>query len=357
MSEETKDLKEAEVTKEKASTDVMQDVLTVHSDTDKVVSAKTLLNAGCHFGHRVARWNPKMKPYIYGKKTNIHIIDLNKSAEMMQKAYVALRDLARRGKKVIFVGTKANAQKAVFDAATRCGSFYVNHRWLGGTLTNFKTISKRITLLKKIETEINNNGFDSLTKKELTEKLKLRDKLNENLEGIKEIKQYIPDAIVIVDPTVEHNAVAEARKVKIPVFALGDTNTNPDLIDYLVPANDDSEASINLILQLFADAICEGKNGNAVIAYKDVDDATTSMNELMESFDSVEQSKIIKAKLRNDTIAMRKVAKPGNHGVRKAVVRRDFKRNDNQNKDNVEANEEKKETAEVKTEEASKVEE
>lgn len=333
MSEETKDL-QAEVKNETAN-DVMKEVASTHSDSDKVVSAKTLLNAGCHFGHRVARWNPKMKPYIYGKKNNIHIIDLNKSAEMMQQAYIALRDLTRRGKKVIFVGTKANAQRAVFDAATRCGSFYVNHRWLGGTLTNFKTISKRIALLKKIDVEINNNGYDSLTKKEMTEKLKLQAKLNENLEGIKEIKQYIPDAIVVVDPTVEHNAVAEARKVGIPIFALGDTNTNPDLIDYLVPANDDSEASINLILQLFADAICEGKNGNATIAYKDVEEATTSMNELMKSFDANEQQKIIKAKLRNDMIAMRKSSKPGNHGVKRVI--RNFKRPTNNDESKKEA--------------------
>lgn len=347
MSEETKDLN-AEVTKETATEDVMKEAGAVHSDSDRVVSAKTLLNSGCHFGHRVARWNPKMKPYIYGKKNNIHIIDLNKSAEMMQKAYIALRNLARQGKKVIFVGTKANAQRAIYDEASRCGSFYVNHRWLGGTLTNFKTISKRIALLKKIETEINNNGFDSLTKKELTEKLKLRDKLNENLEGIKEIKVNIPDAIVIVDPTVEHNAVLEARKVKIPVFALGDTNTNPDLIDYLVPANDDSEKSISTILKLFADAICEGKNGNAELAYKDADEASQTMNELMKGFDQVEQQKIIKAKLRNDTIAMRKVAKVGNHGVKKPMVRREFKRNDDQ-KENL--NKDKKEAVENKVEE------
>ena len=335
MVEQNEDLN-AEVSKETAeNVDVMKDVAVTHSDSDKVVSAQTLLNAGCHFGHRVARWNPKMKQYIYGKKNNIHIIDLNKSAEMMQKAYIALKNLASRGKKVIFVGTKNNAQKAVYDAATRCGSFYVNHRWLGGTLTNFKTISKRIALLKKIETEINNSSYDSLTKKELLEKMKLKDKLNENLEGIKEIKQFIPDAIIVVDPIIEHNAVAEARKVKIPVFALGDTNTNPDLIDYLVPANDDSESSITLILQLFADAICEGKNGNAVIAYKNVDAAESSMSELMKNFDAVEQQKIIKNKLRTDALAMRKTAKIGNHGAKKTLQKREFKHydRDNQNAD------------------------
>ena len=351
MSEETKDLQTAEVEVKTAETDVMKAVAVEHSDDEKVVSAKTLLNAGCHFGHRVARWNPKMKPYIYCKKNNIHIIDLNKSAEMMQKAYLALKDLTKRGKKVIFVGTKANAQKAIFDAATRCGSFYVNHRWLGGTLTNFKTISKRIALLKKIDTEINNNSLDNLTKKEMTEKLKLREKLNDNLEGIKEIKQYIPDAIVIVDPVVEHSAVAEARKVRIPIFALGDTNTDPDLIDYLVPANDDSEASISLILQLFADAICEGKSGNALVAYKDAQDASESMETLIKSFDVVEQKKIVKTKLRNDTIAMRKVSRAGNHGVKKFTVRREFKKPEGA----IAAEKKEVESAEVKAEEAQNV--
>lgn len=301
MSEEEKKI---ETTEEKK--DVMQQ--TVHGENDAVVSAKTLLDSGCHFGHRVSQWNPKMRQYIYNRRNNLYIIDLNKSAEAMQKAYKALKDIVSKGGKVLFVGTKSYAQKAIQEEAVRSGSFYVSHRWLGGTLTNFRTICKRIALLKEIEQKEVSGELDKLPKKEIAEQLKLKAKLSQNLEGIKEIR-LLPQAVVVVDPKTEHNAIAEARTLHIPVFALGDTNTNPDEIDYLVPANDDGEASIRIIVGLFADAVVEGKGGEPLYAYKDASAAAGTMAEMLEGVDKTEQIKAIRAKLRDDAIAMRKNGK------------------------------------------------
>ncbi len=304
MSEEEKKIEETTAAEE--TKDVM--ATTVHGENDPVVTAKTLLDSGCHFGHRVSQWNPKMKPYIYNRRNNLYIIDLNKSAECMQKAYKALRDIVSKGGKVLFVGTKSYAQKAIQEEAVRSGSFYVSHRWLGGTLTNFRTICKRIGLLKEIEQQELSGELDKLPKKEIAEKLKLKAKLSQNLEGIKEIRM-LPQAIVVVDPKAEHNAIAEARVLHIPVFALCDTNTNPDEIDYLVPANDDGEASIRIIVGLFADAVVEGKGGEPLYAYKDVATATSTMADMLKGVDPNEQIKAIRAKLRDDAIAMRKNGK------------------------------------------------
>lgn len=303
MSEEVK----VEVVAEEAQT---QDVMasTVHNPDDPVVSAKTLLDAGCHFGHRVSRWNPKMRKYIYGKRNNLHIIDLNKSSKQMQTAYQALKEIVSKGGKVLFVGTKAYAQKAVQEEAVRSGSFYVSHRWLGGTLTNFHNIVKRIALLRTIETEEQNGELEKLPKKEAAERLKLKAKLSQNLEGIKEIR-LLPNALVVVDPVAEHNAVKEAKLLNIPVFALGDTNTDPDTIDYLIPANDDGEASIRIIVGLLADAVVEGKGGEPLYAYKDSEAVSGTMAEMLKAVDPNEQTKAIRAKLRDDAIAMRKNGK------------------------------------------------
>ena len=301
-----------------------QDVMasTVHNPDDPVVSAKTLLEAGCHFGHRVSRWNPKMRRFIYGKRNNLHIIDLNKSAEQMQTAYQALKNIVSKGGKVLFVGTKAYAQKAVQEEAVRSGSFYCAHRWLGGTLTNFNTIKKRIALLHTIETEEQTGELEKLPKKEAAERLKLKAKLSQNLEGLKEIR-LLPNAIVIVDPKTEHNAVAEAKLLNIPVFALGDTNTDPDVIDYLIPANDDGEASIRMIVGLLADAVVEGKGGEPLYAYKASEEATATMAEMLKGVDPNEQTRAIRAKLRDDAIAMRK---NGKRVVRKKFVKKNFRR-------------------------------
>ena len=277
---------------------------TVHKPGEPVVCAKQLLDAGCHFGHRISRWNPKMREYIYGKRNNLHIIDLDKTAKKIQEAYEALRDIVSKNGKVLFVGTKPCAQKAIEEEAKRSGSFYVNKRWLGGTLTNFRNIYKRISLLKEIELNEQTGVYDSLPKKEVIEKMKLKDKLTANLAGIKEIRT-IPQAIVIIDPKAEHNAIREARSLHIPVFALGDTNTNPDEIDYLIPANDDGEDSIRIITGLLADAVYEGKGGEPFYAYKGAK-GDNGMTEILKTVDAAEQLKSIKAKLRTDALAMKK---------------------------------------------------
>lgn len=320
MSEEVKEVEQ--------TTDVMAS--TVHNANDPVVSAKTLLDAGVHFGHRVSRWNPKMKQFIYGKRNNLHIIDLNKTAAQMQDAYQVLKDIVSKGGKVCFVGTKAVAQKAIQEEAVRSGSFYVAHRWLGGTLTNFHTVAKRITLLKTIEQEELNGELEKLPKKEAAERLKLKAKLAANLEGIKEIRM-LPQALVVVDPKEEHNAVAEAKLLNIPVFALGDTNTDPDTVDYIIPANDDSESSIRIIIGLLADAVVEGKGGEPLYAYKDAAAATSSMVEMLKGVDPNEQTKAIRAKLRNDAIAMRK-KKSGGRPAKKFVKKNFRPRNNDEKK-------------------------
>ncbi|MFA6625032.1 MAG: 30S ribosomal protein S2 [Bacilli bacterium] len=321
MSEEEKKAVEAGAVKEEAAkTDVM--AATVHSADDPVVNPKTLLDAGCHFGHRASRWNPKMKQFIYGKRNNLHIIDLNKSAMQMQTAYQALKGIVNKGGKVLFIGTKAYAQKAIQEEAIRSGSFYVSHRWLGGTLTNFHTICKRIGLIKSIEQKELSGELEKLPKKEIAEQIKLKNKLAQNLEGIKEIR-LLPNAIVVVDPKAEHNAIAEARNLHIPVFALGDTNTDPALIDYLITANDDGEASIRIIVGLLADAVVEGKGGEPLYAYKDSAAATQTMSEMLKGVDSNEQIKSIRAKLRDDAIAMRKASKGR---ARRKFIKKDFHR-------------------------------
>ena len=314
---------------------------TVHDKNEPVVSAKQLLEKGCHFGHRVSRWNPKMREYIFGKRNNLHIIDLNKTAQKMQEAYQKLKEIVSNNGKVLFVGTKPIAQKIIKEEAVRSGSFYVNKRWLGGTLTNFRTILKRINLLRDIEIKEQNGVYDSLPKKEVVEKMKLKEKLSSNLEGIKLIHS-IPQAIIIIDPKVEHNAVREARALKVPIFALGDTNTNPDEIDYLIPANDDGEESIRIITCLLADAIVEGKTGEPIYAYKG-DNKNDDMKEIIRETDSVEQLKSIKAKLRSDALAMKKNSKFSGNPNRGYSRKND---NYNEYKNEVEENTEVKENTE-----------
>ena len=313
-----------EVKVEAVQAEQPQDVMasTVHNPDDPVVSAKTLLEAGCHFGHKVSRWNPKMRKFIYGKRNNLHISDLHTSAVPTQSAYPALTDIVSKGGKVLFVGTKAYAQKAIQEEAVRSGSFFVCHRWLGGTLTNFHTIVKRIALLRSLEQEELSGELEKLPKKEAAEKLKLKAKLSQNLEGIKELR-LLPQALVVVDPKTEHNAVAEAKLLNIPVFALGDTNTDPDTIDYLIPANDDGEASIRIIVGLLADAVVEGKGGEPLYAYKNSEAAAQTMAEMLKGVDPNEQSKAIRAKLRDDALAMRK---NGKRIARKKFVKKNFRR-------------------------------
>lgn len=224
-----------------------------------VVSMRKMLENGVHFGHQTRKWNPNMKQYIYTAKNGVYIIDLNKTQAQLDEAYNALKKITEDGGKVLFVGTKKQAQATILEEALRSGSFYVNQRWLGGTLTNFRTIQKSIKSLLDIEEMENNGTLAVYTKKEQSVFLKKKEKLDNFLGGIKDMKK-LPDAMFVVDPLEEHNAVAEARKLNIPVFALIDTNADPRTVDYAIPSNDDAVRSIKLMVSLIADAICEGKN-------------------------------------------------------------------------------------------------
>ncbi|WP_124727557.1 30S ribosomal protein S2 [Staphylospora marina] len=225
-----------------------------------VVSMKQLLEAGVHFGHQTRRWNPKMSKYIFTERNGIYIIDLQKTVKMMETAYNFVRELAAGGGNVLFVGTKKQAQEAVREEATRADMFYVNHRWLGGTLTNFQTIRKRIERLHELERMEEDGTFEVLPKKEVILLKKEKAKLEKFLGGIKHMKK-LPDAVFVIDPRKERIAVAEARKLGIPIVAIVDTNCDPDEIDYVIPGNDDAIRAVRLFTSKIADAILEGKQG------------------------------------------------------------------------------------------------
>ena len=225
-----------------------------------VISMKQLLEAGVHFGHQTRRWNPKMAPYIFTERNGIYIIDLQKTVRKIDEAYMFVRDIALEGKSVLFVGTKKQAQESIEAEAKRCGMFYVNNRWLGGTLTNFRTIRTRIDRLNAIDAMEKNGQFDVLPKKEVIKLCAEREKLEKNLGGIREMRK-LPGAMFIVDPRKERIAVAEARALKIPIVAIVDTNCDPDEIDYVIPGNDDAIRAIKLISSIMANAVLEGKQG------------------------------------------------------------------------------------------------
>ncbi len=223
-----------------------------------VITMKELLEAGVHFGHQVHRWNPKMKPYIFGARNGIHIIDLQKTVQLIEEAYKFIRSTVAEGKKVLFVGTKKQAQEAVREEAIRCGMFYVVNRWLGGTLTNFQTIRRSIEKFKQLERLEESEAFKKLPKKEFMRLIKKREKMRKNYEGIKDMDQ-LPGALFVVDPKREEIAVKEANKLGIPVVAIVDTNCDPDPIDYVIPGNDDAIRAIKLLSSKIADAVLEGK--------------------------------------------------------------------------------------------------
>ena len=225
-----------------------------------VISMKQLLEAGVHFGHQTRRWNPKMAPYIFTERNGIYIIDLQKTVRKIDEAYMFVRDIAMEGKSVLFVGTKKQAQESIETEAKRCGMFYVNNRWLGGTLTNFRTMQTRIKRLNDIDAMEKNGQFDVLPKKEVIKLCAEREKLLKNLGGIREMKK-LPGALFIVDPRKERIAVAEARTLGIPIVAIVDTNCDPDEIDYVIPGNDDAIRAVKLIAGKLADAVLEGKQG------------------------------------------------------------------------------------------------
>ena len=235
-----------------------------------VVSMNYLLEAGVHFGHQKRRWNPKMKEYIYTTRDDIYIIDLQKTAKCMEKAYAALKEIAENDGKVLFVGTKKQAQEAAEENATRTNMYFINERWLGGTLTNFKTIKSRIRRMEEIEKMETDGTFDLLPKKEVAGLKKEYEKLNKNLRGIRDMKK-VPDALIIVDPRKEEIAIKEARILGIPVFGIVDTNCDPDMVDYVIPGNDDAVRSVKLVIGALTNAIAEA-NGNEVIDYVSEDD-------------------------------------------------------------------------------------
>ncbi|MEC1006915.1 30S ribosomal protein S2 [Bacillus subtilis] len=242
-----------------------------------VISMKQLLEAGVHFGHQTRRWNPKMKRYIFTERNGIYIIDLQKTVKKVEEAYNFTKNLAAEGGKILFVGTKKQAQDSVKEEAQRSGMYYVNQRWLGGTLTNFETIQKRIKRLKDIEKMQENGTFDVLPKKEVVQLKKELERLEKFLGGIKDMKD-LPDALFIIDPRKERIAVAEARKLNIPIIGIVDTNCDPDEIDVVIPANDDAIRAVKLLTSKMADAILEAKQGEeeAEVAEETAPETTTA---------------------------------------------------------------------------------
>ena len=229
-----------------------------------VITMKQLLETGVHFGHQTRRWNPKMKKYIYGERNGIHIVNLEQTVDIIEnQVYPFIVEQAKQGKTILFVGTKKQAQDAIKEEAERCGQYYINSRWLGGTLTNFKTIRSRVERLNKLNNMEKMGEFDLLPKKEVIGLKAERDKLETNLGGIKEMRN-LPGVMFIVDPDQEDIAVMEARKLHIPIVAITDTNCDPDLIDYVIPGNDDAIRAVKLIASVIADAVIEAKQGEDV---------------------------------------------------------------------------------------------
>ena len=226
-----------------------------------VISMKQLLEAGVHFGHQTRRWNPKMDKYIFTERNGIYIIDLQKTVKKVDEAYEFVKSIADQGGKMLFVGTKKQAQEAIKEEAERSGQYYINHRWLGGTLTNYKTIKGRIDRISEIEKMEADGIFEVLPKKEVIQLRKEYDKLNKFLGGIREMKS-MPDAMFVVDPKKEHNAIAEAKKLGIPIVGIVDTNCDPDDVDYVIPANDDAIRAVKLLTSKMADAFVSYNEGN-----------------------------------------------------------------------------------------------
>ncbi|MBT9134265.1 MAG: 30S ribosomal protein S2 [Firmicutes bacterium] len=225
-----------------------------------VISMKQLLEAGVHFGHQTRRWNPKMAPFIFMERNGIYIIDLQKTVRKLDEAYAFVKSVVANGENIMFVGTKKQAQEAVAEEARRCNMFFVNQRWLGGTLTNFQTIEKRIKRLHELERMEADGTFDVLPKKEVINLRKEMDRLEKFLGGIRNMRQ-LPGALFVIDPRKERNAIAEARRLRIPIVAIVDTNCDPDEIDYIIPGNDDAIRAVRLLTATMADAVLEARQG------------------------------------------------------------------------------------------------
>ena len=244
-----------------------------------VVALKQLLEAGVHFGHQTRRWDPRMAEYIYQARNGIHIIDLQKTSKKLDEAYDFVKEASAEGKNILFVGTKKQAQECVKEAAEKSGMFYVNQRWLGGTLTNFQTIRKRINRLTELENMENDGTFEVLPKKEVVLLNKEKAKLEKNLGGIKEMVQ-LPDVLFVIDPKKEHIAILEARKLNIPIVGLVDTNCDPNDVDYVIPGNDDAIRAVKLIADIIANAVIEGRQGESL-------DEEATLEEQVEDSDEV----------------------------------------------------------------------
>ena len=292
-----------------------------------VVSMNSLLESGAHFGHQTRRWNPKMKEYIFGAREDIYIIDLQKTVKKIEEAYVVLKDIAARGGKVLFVGTKKQAQDAAREEATRSNMYYVNERWLGGTLTNFRTIRQRVRRLEEIEKMEKDGTFEVLPKKEVINIKKEYAKLDKYLRGIREMRR-MPQALIIVDPKKEYNAIREARKLHIPVFGIVDTNCDPDDVDYVIPANDDAVRSVKTIFGVMANAICEANGGQMVDYVKDSKEI--NMEEALNRTPSFKRDN-------------RNFRKDKNNNFRKDNRQNNFRRDNNQ-RNNTPRNEQPKKT-------------
>ncbi len=260
-----------------------------------VISMNYLLEAGVHFGHQKRRWNPKMGEYIFTSRDDIYIIDLQKTVKKIEEAYAALKTIAENEGKVLFVGTKKQAQEAAEECATRTNMYFVNERWLGGTLTNFKTIRSRIKRLEEIEKMEQDGTFNLLPKKEVIKIRKEYDKLNKNLRGIREMRK-LPQALVIVDPRKEENAIKEARILNIPVFGVVDTNCDPDMVDYVIPGNDDAVRSVKVMLGALTNAIAE-VNGNEIIEFVTEEDKNkTDKKDKKKETKEVKEEKVEESK-------------------------------------------------------------
>ena len=279
---EEKVVVEASEEKEVAEQNIMETV--VRDENTPLISLKKLLEAGVHYGHQTKRWNPKMKPYIYCARNGYYLIDLNKTRDALVEAYKALETIVLDGGKVLLVGTKDNAKEIIKAEAERSGSFYITNRWLGGTLTNFKTIQLRTRKLKELESAEEDGSWDKLPKKEAIALKKEQVKLAKNLEGIKEMRK-LPNAVVVIDPTVEYNAIREAKKLNIPVFAVCDTNADPDGIDYVIPGNDDATKAITLLVGVLNDAVVEAKGGIAEIAFTKDEGEEVTMKDAVRQAD------------------------------------------------------------------------
>lgn len=256
----------------------------VFDPTAPIITIKKLIEADVHYGHPTRRWNPKMKPYIHSSRNGVYLIDLVKTKDAIINSYNKIKELVLDGGKVLLVGTKQTCKELIKEEAERSGSFYITNRWLGGTLTNFKTIQLRIKKLKDLEQQELDGTWDNLPKKEVAVLRKEKDKLSKNLDGIKEMRK-IPNAIIIVDPMAERIALKEANKLHIPTFALCDTNCDPDGIDYVIPGNDDSEKSIKLLVSVLVDAVVEAKGGLPQVAYSKDDGDELHMEDAIKKVD------------------------------------------------------------------------